>query len=114
MAEFELSNNYGTQVHLREFADKPIVVLAFLGTQCPLAKLYGPRLNELNTKYAAQGVVVLGVNSNKQDSLTELTAFVHRHEIEFPMLKDVGNRLADAVGADILEAFESAAKVTVK
>ncbi|MEZ6076048.1 MAG: thioredoxin family protein [Pirellulaceae bacterium] len=99
MAEFELSNNYGKQVHLREFADKPIVVLAFLGTQCPLAKLYGPRLNELNTKYAAQGVVVLGVNSNKQDSLTELTAFVHRHEIEFPMLKDVGNRLADAVGA---------------
>ncbi len=99
MAEFELSNNYGKPVHLREFADKPIVVLAFLGTQCPLAKLYGPRLNELNTKYAAKGVVVLGVNSNKQDSLTELPAFVHRHEIEFPMLKDVGNRLADAVGA---------------
>ena len=99
MADFELSNNYGKLVHLQEFANKPIVVLAFLGTQCPLAKLYGPRLNELNTKYAAQGVVVLGVNSNKQDSLTELTAFVHRCEIEFPMLKDVGNRLADAVGA---------------
>ena len=99
MTDFELSNNYGKPVHLSEFADKPIVVLAFLGTQCPLAKLYGPRLNDLNAKYAAQGVVVLGVNSNKQDSMTELTAFVHRYEIEFPMLKDVGNQLADAVGA---------------
>ncbi len=97
MAEFELSNNYGKPIPLREFEDKPIVVLAFLGTQCPLAKLYGPRLNEIQTKYAAQGVVVIGVNSNKQDSLTELTAFVNRYEIEFPMLKDVGNRLADAV-----------------
>ncbi len=99
MADFELSNNYGTTVALREFADRPIVVLAFLGTQCPLAKLYGPRLNELQEKYADQGVVVLGINSNKQDSLTELTGYVHRQHIAYPMLKDVGNRLADAVGA---------------
>lgn len=99
MADFELSDNYGKNVALREFSDRPIVVLAFLGTQCPLAKLYGPRLSELQEKYADQGVVVLGINSNKQDALTELTGYVHRHHIAYPMLKDVGNRLADAVGA---------------
>jgi peroxiredoxin len=96
---FELSNNYGKSIALREFADKPLIVLAFLGTECPLAKLYGPRLNELQEKFAAQGVQVIGVNSNKQDSLTELTAYVHRSQIDFPMLKDVGNKLADAIGA---------------
>lgn len=99
MREFSLSNNYGKEVALKDFSDKPIVVLAFLGTECPLAKLYGPRLNDLQEKYAKRGVVVLGINSNKQDSLTELSAYVHRFEIGFPMLKDVGNRLADAVGA---------------
>ena len=99
MADFELSNNYGKPVALREFSDRPIVVLAFLGTQCPLAKLYGPRLNELQEKYAPHGVVVLGISSNKQDSLTDLTNYVHRQHIAYPMLKDVGNRLADAVGA---------------
>ncbi len=99
MQQFELSNNYGKSIALREFDDKPIVVLAFLGTECPLAKLYGPRLDDLQKRYADRGVVVLGINSNKQDSLTELTAYVHRSKIQFPMLKDVGNRLADAVGA---------------
>ncbi len=99
LQSFELSNNYGKSVALREFADRPIMVLAFLGTECPLAKLYGPRLDELQKRFADQGVVVIGINSNNQDSLSELTAYVHRSKISFPMLKDVGNRLADAVGA---------------
>jgi peroxiredoxin len=97
--QFKLDNSYGKQVALDEFADKPVVVLAFLGTECPLAKLYGPRLNALHRQYSERGVVFLGINSNKQDSLTELNAYVHRFEIEFPMLKDVGNRLADALQA---------------
>ncbi len=99
LAKFELSNNYGKTVALQDYAEQPILVLAFLGTECPLAKLYGPRLNALQDQFKDRGVVVLGINSNKQDSLTELTAYVHRYEIAFPMLKDVGNRLADAVGA---------------
>jgi peroxiredoxin len=96
---FELSNNYGKTIALHDFEDKPLIVLAFLGTECPLAKLYGPRLDELQQKFGDQGVQVIGINSNKQDSLTELTAYVHRSQISFPMLKDVGNKLADAVGA---------------
>lgn len=99
MQEYELSNNYGKTTALRDYADKQIIVLAFLGTECPLAKLYGPRLSELQDKFAAQDVMILGINSNKQDSLTELTGYVHRAQINFPMLKDVGNKLADAVGA---------------
>lgn len=44
-------------------------------------------------------MAVIGINSNKQDTLTKLTAYVHRYEINFPMLKDVGNRVADQLGA---------------
>jgi len=97
--QWTLSNIHGKSVALREYADKPLVVVAFLGTDCPLAKLYAKRLDTLAAKYAEQGLVVLGISSNTQDSLTELTAFVNRHEIRFPMLKDVGNRLAEGVGA---------------
>ncbi len=94
-----LTNNYGKEVALRELSDKPIVVLAFLGTECPLAKLYGPRLNDIQQEFADRGVAIIGISSNKQDSLTELTAFVNRHQISYPILKDVGNRLADAFKA---------------
>jgi peroxiredoxin len=99
VSDFELTNNYGKRVALKEYADKPILVLAFIGTECPLAKLYGPRLSEIQTAFAEQGVAIVGISSNKQDSLTELTAYVQRYRINFPILKDVGNRLADAVGA---------------
>lgn len=99
LESFTLSNNYGKDVALSSFSEKRIIVLAFLGTECPLAKLYGSRLQEIADKFESDDVAVIGVCSNKQDSLTELSAYVHRFEIGFPMLKDVGNRLADAVGA---------------
>lgn len=51
ISDFALNSNYGHEVHLADFKDKPIVVLAFLGTECPLAKLYGPRLSELQTEF---------------------------------------------------------------
>lgn len=99
LAEFELDNIYGKSVALRDLQDEPVVVLVFLGTECPLAKLYGPRLQQLHEKFAEQGVQLIGVSSNTQDNLKELTAYVRRSGIEFPLLKDVGNKLADAVGA---------------
>lgn len=99
VSDFTLDNCYGKSVSLNDFADNRLVVIAFLGTECPLAKLYGPRLNEIQSKFGDDGVVVIGVNANKQDSLTELAAYVHRHKISFPMLKDVGSRVADAMGA---------------
>lgn len=99
MDSMTLSNNFGKDVELRKYADKPILVLAFLGTECPLAKLYGPRLSGIQEEYANQDVAILGIYSNKQDSLADLTAYVNREEITIPVLKDNGNRLADVMGA---------------
>lgn len=80
--------------------DAEIIVLAFLGTECPLARLYGPRLQQLQEEFADRGVAIVGVNSNRQDSVTEITAWATRHEIRFPVLKDAGNRVADLVQAE--------------
>lgn len=96
---FTLDNCYGKSVSLNDFDDQKLLVIAFLGTECPLAKLYAPRLNAIEEQFADAGVSVIGINSNKQDSLTELAAFAHRHEIDFPLLKDVGSRIADVMHA---------------
>ena len=96
---FTLDNCYGKPVSLDDLNDKKIVVITYLGTECPLAKLYSRRLSQLQTRYAEDGVAFLGVNSNTQDSLTELAAFTRRYEVNFPMLKDPGNRVADAMNA---------------
>ena len=99
IAPFTLDNCYGKPVSLSDFDDKKAVVVVFLGVECPLAKLYGPRLAQLQAEFEDQGVVVLGLNANTQDSMTELQAYVHRHDVNYEFLKDVGNRVADAFGA---------------
>jgi peroxiredoxin/mono/diheme cytochrome c family protein len=99
IAEFALKDFRGKEHKLADFADKKLLVVAFLGTECPLAKLYGPRLQKMADELADQGVAFVGINSNRQDSITELEAHVRRHGIKFPILKDLGNRVADAFGA---------------
>jgi peroxiredoxin len=72
-----------------------VLIVAFLGIECPLVKVYAPRLVELEKEFASQGVSVLAINPNRQDSVTEMASFARRHGMEFPMLKDVGNKVAD-------------------
>ncbi len=99
VSRFELDNCYGKSVSLGDFEGKKAIAIVFLGTECPMAKLYGPRLSEIQTKFAEADVAILGLNANTQDSLTELAAYTRNHNINFPMLKDVGNRIADELGA---------------
>jgi peroxiredoxin len=97
--DFHLQDFRGTEHALSDYQDSELVVIAFLGTECPLAKLYGVRLAELAEDYEPKGVQFLGVNANVQDSITEIAAYARVHSIDFPILKDVGNKLADTLGA---------------
>ncbi|RPI89025.1 MAG: thioredoxin family protein, partial [Planctomycetaceae bacterium] len=93
--EFSLKDYRGAQHSLADFHEKKLVVCAFLGTECPLAKLYAPRLVELARAYAGRDVAFVAVNSNQQDSLTKIAAYARQHEVRFPILKDPGNVFAD-------------------
>ncbi|MEO1614947.1 MAG: redoxin domain-containing protein [Planctomycetota bacterium] len=75
-----------------------LTVYCFLGTECPLAKLYGPRLQALADRYA-DDVVFIGVNSNVQDSPAEIEAYAKRHAILFPMAKDADQSIAAKLNA---------------
>ena len=90
----------GQEHKLADYAGHPVIIVAFLGTECPLARLYGPRLQEIAADYAEQGVAVIGVNSNLQDSLSEIGAYARRGGISFPIIKDSGNAIADQFGAE--------------
>ncbi|MBL9124617.1 MAG: redoxin domain-containing protein [Planctomycetaceae bacterium] len=96
---FALKDFRGQPHQLADVADKKLIVLAVLGTECPLAKLYGPRLAQLAADYEPKGVAFLGLSPNQQDSVTELAAYARVHNIHFPLLKDLGNVVADQIGA---------------
>lgn len=96
---FTLRSHEGREWTHNDFADKQLVVVAFLGTECPLVKLYGPRLQQMSERFGDK-VAVVGFNANTQDSITEMSAYAERHEVRFPLLKDVGNKVADQFGAE--------------
>ncbi|MDC0936929.1 redoxin domain-containing protein [Pirellulales bacterium] len=98
VASFTLNDYLGARHSLSQWDDAELVVVVFLGTECPLAKLYGARLAEIDKKYANK-VQFVGINSNQQDTLREIAGYARRHGIEFPVLKDAGAKVADAFGA---------------
>lgn len=97
--EFTLQDYRGKEYSLSSDKDAKLVVVAFLGVECPLSKLYAPKLVKLAKDYEAQGVKVIGIDPNRQDAVTEMAAFANEHELNFPLLKDLNNKLADAMGA---------------
>ncbi len=92
---FTLPDVYGNEVSLEDFKDSRAVVVCFLGTECPLAKFYGPRLQAFSEQFADQGVAFIGINSNIQDSLEEIAAYARKHGIKFPILKDLRSKVAE-------------------
>jgi peroxiredoxin len=99
IAALSLPDFRGRIWSLEDFQDQRLLVVAFLGTECPLATLYAPRLADLATEYGPRGVGFVAVNSNMQDSLAEIAAYARRHELAFPILKDLGNKVADQFSA---------------
>jgi peroxiredoxin len=97
--DFTLRDYRGKEVKLADFADSKLVVVAFLGTDCPLVRLYGARLDEMSKKYAERGVTFVGINANRQDTPTKIGAHARVHGIAFPILKDPDNAVADAFEA---------------
>ena len=98
--DFQLKDQHGKVHSLSSFANSPVVVIAVLGTECPLAKLYGPRLQQFADGYAKQNVIVLGINANSQDSRQDIKAYARQHKIDFPILQDLDYKVVDQLGAE--------------
>ena len=94
---FELKDSQQQSWQLE--ASTKVTVVAFLGVECPLVKLYAQRLQSIADKFEDSKIQVVGINSNQQDSIAEMQHFARRFKLEYPLLKDAGNQVADAFGA---------------
>ena len=84
---------------LNDFGNHQFLVIAFLGTECPLAKQYAVRLMDLEKKFGPKGIGFIGVDPNVQDSLSEMEEWIKEIGLTFPLLKDNEAKLADTLGA---------------
>ncbi len=92
---FELPDTEGKLIAIPSEKPARLTVLCFLGTECPLANLYAPRLEALSESFAPNDVQILGIGSNRQDSSADLAGYVKKHKLTFPVLKDHDNKAAD-------------------
>jgi len=97
VADFSLKDFRGKSYSLSEFKASAIVVIAVLGTECPIAKQCAVKLQNLSDKYAERGVVILALDANRQDSLTEIGAFAKANSLTFPILKDLNQQVVDSL-----------------
>ncbi len=97
--DFTLRDHRGKEHSLIDYQGHPVVVV-FIGSDCPLAKLYAPRLEAIYQEFKSQGVGMFAINSNCQDTLTKVGAFARIHELNYPVLKDPNNSIADRFRAE--------------
>lgn len=99
IADFTLRDLEGDEISLSDFTHQKVVVVAFVGAECPLVKLYSHRLAELHQSLSGQGVTFLAIDSNQQDSAEDIAEYVQSQRIPFPVLRDPQNKIADRFGA---------------
>ena len=91
---FDLVSIDGEKLSFKATNQSELTVLYFTGIECPLAKLYAPRIAALAEEYS-DSTRFFGISSNQQDSLEEFKEFAAAHKIAFPCGKDFNNVVAD-------------------
>lgn len=99
VSSFSLPTTDGGAIGLSTDPTTKLQVIVFLGTECPLAKIYATRLQAMADDFSDRGVRFIGINSNVQDSMDELTQYAETHQIKFPMAKDYDRQVALQIGA---------------
>ncbi|MFO0871071.1 MAG: redoxin domain-containing protein [Pirellulales bacterium] len=76
-------------------------VLAFLSVECPMSNAYLPELERLAEELGPAGLKVVGVNANAGQSWKVILAHAQEYQVDFPVVKDAGGRVAKHYEATI-------------
>jgi peroxiredoxin len=93
ISDFSLKNVDGRSVSLKDYPDAKGFIIVFTCNHCPFAKLYPPRLNDLNSKYAPVGVPLIAISSTdtlvyEEDTYPKMAEKAKKEHFNFPYLFD--------------------------
>jgi peroxiredoxin len=98
---FKLKDYNGKEHSLSDYKNSKAIVLIFVATECPISNDYNSRMAELYNNYKDQDVAFIGINSNKQESVPDIKEHAKKNKLEFPILKDEKNKIADKFEASV-------------
>jgi peroxiredoxin len=94
----------GKNYHISDFSSAQVLVVVFMCNHCPYVQAIRPRIRSLEQEFRAQGVQVIGINSNDSikypdDSYDAMKKEVKEQGYEFPYLFDETQEVAKLYGA---------------
>lgn len=101
LEDFTLPDGDGKEHSLNSLKGKNGTVLIFVATKCPVSNAYNERMEKLAQDFKARGITVIGINSNVAESGAAVKAHAAENHLNFPVLKDSGNKVADRLGASV-------------
>ena len=99
--DFTLPDADGREHSLASLRGKSGTLILFVATQCPVSNAYNERMQKLAEEYKAKGVNVVGINSNSTESAAEVKQHAAEKGLNFTILKDPGNQIADRYDAQV-------------
>ncbi|MFC2135168.1 thioredoxin family protein [Bacteroidota bacterium] len=94
--------DYNGEVHsLADYSTSTAIVVMFIATRCPVSNDYNSRMEQIYSDYKDKGIVFLGINSNKQEDAEEVKNHAEENGLNFTILKDPGNIVADKFEASV-------------
>ena len=96
--DFQLEDVSGKEHQLSDHRGS-IVMLHFWSATCPFVVRYDEELKKIAEDYKDRGVIVLGIDSNKSETLDQIKKVADERKVNYPVLIDSGNKIADQFGA---------------
>jgi len=93
--EFELVDQDGNRVGLRDFAGRTVVLYFFPKADTPGCTTQACGIRDRKAEYEEAGAVVLGVSP---DEPSKLRRFADKYELPFTLLSDPDHAVAEAYG----------------
>jgi len=96
--DFQLSDAEGKAYRLSDYRGKHVMI-HFWSATCPFVVRYEDRLQAMTSDYADQDVVVLGIDSNVNETPKQIKKVAKKRKVNYPILLDPDSGIADLFGA---------------
>jgi len=99
--DFTLADYNGEKHSLSDYKDSKASVIMFISTRCPITNAYNSRMVSLYQDYHSKNITFLGIDANKNENIAEIKKHAKAENLDFTILKDVNNVIADRFGATV-------------
>lgn len=98
VADVSFTDITGKAGKLSDFKASKATVIAVTSATCPISRKFGPRLAELQKRFAARGVEFLFVNLSPQESRAEIDEFLKNSGVTGRYVHDKAGQFGHALG----------------